>query len=286
MPLPRRLCPFPRLHPLWHKSRVDFDAPAAADFSGGFRHETEASLRRERDRACAAYNASRALATTVGPGDVLYVPPYWWHTVETLTHSLSLTTISRWPQLYIHLNAIYTHEFFFDKLRRREARGYALRAFVTTMLRRLAAPPGAKSGGDGSERAAVRSLLEQYVGLEHLFQRSEAATCVLDGRGTPTCGNCLANTNFDVTMVVDEHLLKLPAGVRAVVVPELIEELTQHALGTAAVLPFLRDCFDGQPFFLTKRGDAEHGRLWVEGGWTAGETTADENAAITASAAL
>ena len=67
---------------------------------------------------------------------------------------------------------------------------------------------------------------------------------------------------------------------------ELIEELTQHALGTAAVLPFLRDCFDGQPFFLTKRGDAEHGRLWVEGGWTADETTADENAAITASAAL
>jgi len=46
----------------------------------------------------------------VGPGDVLYVPPFWWHTVETLSPSLSLTTISRWPQLYIHMNAVYTHE--------------------------------------------------------------------------------------------------------------------------------------------------------------------------------
>jgi hypothetical protein len=70
-----RLCAFPRLHPLWHKSRADFEAPDLA--------------------ACANYSASAAVSVDLGPGDSLYVPPLWWHTVETLTPSLSLSTLSR-----------------------------------------------------------------------------------------------------------------------------------------------------------------------------------------------
>ena len=58
----------------------------------------------------------------VAPGDLLFVPPYWWHTVETLSPSLSLSTLSRWPQLYNHMNALYTHEYFFDALASHEAR--------------------------------------------------------------------------------------------------------------------------------------------------------------------
>ena len=47
-----RLCPFPRLHPLWHKSRVDFEAP---DLSSP---------------PCSRYNESHALVTEVGPRGV------------------------------------------------------------------------------------------------------------------------------------------------------------------------------------------------------------------------
>ena len=89
----QHLCPYPRLHPLWHKSRVDFERPSASH------------------AACATYGRSRAFALTVAPGDVVYIPPFWWHTVETLRGSgpaLSLSTLSRWPQLYNHLNAICT----------------------------------------------------------------------------------------------------------------------------------------------------------------------------------
>ena len=81
-----QLCPFPRLHPLWHKSRADFEAPDL----------TQA--------VCANYSASKALAVDLWPGDVLYVPSFWWHTVETvasapthtcmhaLTHALLIDT--------------------------------------------------------------------------------------------------------------------------------------------------------------------------------------------------
>ena len=94
-----RLCPYPRLHPLWHKSRVDFE-------TAGPLHAHSPAL----PTACSNYSASEALAVDVLPGDVLYLPPFWWHTVETLTPSLSLSTLSRWPQLYNHVNAIYKHQ--------------------------------------------------------------------------------------------------------------------------------------------------------------------------------
>lgn len=237
------LCPFPRLHPLWHKSRANFEAP-------------------DLSPPCSSYPESEAIATEVAPGDLLYIPPFWWHTVETLSPSLSLTTISRWPQLYIHLNAVYSHEFFFDKLSHRTSRLFALRAFLTQLLRRAA------GGGAGSERGLIKALRRQYTGLEHLFERSaddERALCTLDVRGTPTCRSCLANIKFDVTITWDEHLVHLPADVRAVVLPELVEELTQHTLGTRQALPFWETCFNGQPFFLTSRTDEEHRILWEQG---------------------
>ena len=234
-----RLCPFPRLHPLWHKSRVDFEAPDL------------------RIPPCAGYALSKAIGITVRPGDVLFMPPFYWHTVETLSPSLSLSTISRWPQLYNHLNALYTHEYLFDALHHHPARVYALRAFLVRLVEKAAAP------------RLIEGLVEQYAGLEHLFREAPNATaaaaraqCVLDARGTPTCRWCLSRINLDVTLAWEEHLIKLPAPVRAIVLPEFIEEITAEALGATASLPFWRDCFGAQPFFLTQRGTAEHNWLW------------------------
>ena len=88
---------------------------------------------------CTDYGSSEALSVEVGPGDVLYLPPFWWqtlsnlnpnpnpkpklnpnpnpnpnpkpkpnptltltrwHTVETLSPSASLSTLSRYHLLY------------------------------------------------------------------------------------------------------------------------------------------------------------------------------------------
>ncbi len=87
---------FPRVHPMWHKSRLNFRAPDVMRFP--------------------QFAKSRAVQVTVTPGDVLFIPPYTWHYVETLTPSVSLSTWSHDYSLYHHMNAIYQHDHKFDLL--------------------------------------------------------------------------------------------------------------------------------------------------------------------------
>ena len=281
----QHLCPYPRLHPLWHKSRVDFEAPDA------------------RAPPCDTYNQSEAIGVDVAAGDVLYIPPFWWHTVETISPSLSLSTLSRWPQLYNHLNALYTHEYLFDALRPHASRVYALRTFLVELMRTMSAPD------------LMRNLVAQYQGLEGLFppqsgrrskplgrrgaRRAEVleasssgrsssafdapASCVIDERGTPVCRWCLSRIRFEVNVAWDEHLRFLPADVRNVVLPEFIEEISAEAVGAAQVLNFWDGCFGDlgsrQPFFLTKGGSDEHLRLWTTKDHAVdGKTTKDRKA--------
>eukprot|EP00964_Phaeocystis_antarctica_P135611 scaffold99957_cov66-Phaeocystis_antarctica.AAC.2 len=131
------LCMFPRLHPLWHKSRLDFERPDARP-------------------PCTDYGSSEALSVEVDPGDVLYLPPFWWqtlsnpnpnpnpkpklnpnpkpepkpnptltltrwHTVETLSPSASLSTLSRYHLLYNRMRGLYRMNYHFDKLAHYEA---------------------------------------------------------------------------------------------------------------------------------------------------------------------
>ena len=87
---------FPRTHPLWHKSQVNFRSPDIQRFP--------------------AFAKSRAVQVTVRPGEVLFIPPYTWHYVETLSPSVSLSTWSHDYQLYDHMNSIYGHDHKFDLL--------------------------------------------------------------------------------------------------------------------------------------------------------------------------
>ena len=137
---------------------------------------------------------------------------------------------------YIPLSAVTppadSHEFYFDKLRHYPSRLFALRAFLSLLLRRAdgghggvdgghAADSGSRDGGDGKSGGGgdggkgggggdagggdagdgdaggvLAAIRRQYSGFEGLFERSDeddAALCVLDERGTPTCKNCLSN---------------------------------------------------------------------------------------------
>ena len=85
---------YPRVHPMWHKSRINMMAPDTNRFP--------------------LFSQSRALQVTVKPGDVLFIPPYTWHYVETLSPSVSLSTWSHDYQLYDHMKAIYKHDHKFD----------------------------------------------------------------------------------------------------------------------------------------------------------------------------
>jgi hypothetical protein len=87
---------FPRVHPMWHKSRVNYQDVDTAAFP--------------------AFPRARGVQVELGPGDMLYMPPYTWHYVETLSPSVSLSTWSHDYELYDHMNAIYRHDHKFDLL--------------------------------------------------------------------------------------------------------------------------------------------------------------------------
>ena len=89
--------PYPRVHPLWHKSRVNCRTPDITQFPN--------------------FAKTKALQIVLGPGDILFVPPYTWHYVETLSPSVSLSTWSHDYDLYSHMNAIYRHDHKFDLIK-------------------------------------------------------------------------------------------------------------------------------------------------------------------------
>ena len=199
------------------------------------------------------------------------MPPFWWHTVETLSPSLSLTTISRYGPQYVHLAGIYKMEYFFDKLASYRARAFALRTFFSQLLRRHYG--SGRATAPGAERTFFAALVARFAGLEHLFAddgdgdgsdggRPEFdELCVLDARGTPTCRSCLANINSDATIIADEHFARLPEAMRETLFVEYVEQLTAEVVGADRALRFWRRCFGNQPHFLTKAGAPEH-ELW------------------------
>ena len=79
---------------MWHKSQVNF---------------CDVDLER-----FPAFSRAKAVQIELGPGDMLYVPPYTWHYVETLSPSVSLSTWSNDYNVYNHMNAIYRHDHKFD----------------------------------------------------------------------------------------------------------------------------------------------------------------------------
>lgn len=169
------LHPFPRIHPLWHKSQLEHtsadvalpgdrarfpDTCAVAGGCGaGAAAATNSSAVPPRQpisaTACgrggsggggdvggsAGTAACWALSAELGPGDVLYVPPYTWHSVLSLTPSISLSSWSdnaNARMLMQHLYRAQPHEF--DTLRRRRGRMFALRAYLETLLSGLYGP--------------------------------------------------------------------------------------------------------------------------------------------------
>lgn len=71
-------CLYP--HPVWHphdrQSQVDFDNPDYERFP--------------------KFHEIKGQEAVVGPGDVLYIPMYWWHHVESLLHNKYTVSVNFW----------------------------------------------------------------------------------------------------------------------------------------------------------------------------------------------
>lgn len=75
------LYPFPVHHDLDRRSMVDLDSPDGSRFP--------------------SWRGARGFEVELGPGDALYIPPYWWHHVQSLTPettSMAMWFFEHFPQ--------------------------------------------------------------------------------------------------------------------------------------------------------------------------------------------
>lgn len=71
----QQLYHYPSIHPSYHQSQVDFDSPSSR-------------------RDFPLFPSIKGYQVVVHPGDMLYVPPYWFHRVEALDEAVSLSVVS------------------------------------------------------------------------------------------------------------------------------------------------------------------------------------------------
>ncbi|EDQ91198.1 uncharacterized protein MONBRDRAFT_23375 [Monosiga brevicollis MX1] len=227
---------FPRVHPLWHKSQLD--PCSSGSNSGGM-----------------ALNDRRAWVLEVGPGDAVYIPPYVWHRVETLTpHSLSLSTLSHDDELRENMESIYTMDHKFDRLRDGRGRMFALRLYVDMLLNEMV--------GYQRTRSFLDELLrERYAGHEALFVDQPELCAAQQVGGLPTAqhvyGDCL--TDMRLTTALFETITD--RAVRDLLLKDYIEELAAQVVGARQVWSFFYYCFRDQEYYITDMASEEHS-MW------------------------
>ena len=176
------------------------------------------------------------LVVDVEPGDVLYVPPYTWHSVETLSPSISLSSWSDFANvrtLMTHLYRAQPHEF--DSLVRRRGRLFALRTYIATLLHGIHGPDPA-----AAQAWVERHLSSRYRGLEHLFPSAFANITATEYvprlpmrcRNAPRVGKC-AVVIGEGAMIPASQICANPAHPDTIPIDETLAQELQFQADTA-----------------------------------------------------
>jgi len=229
---------FPRIHPLWHKSQQLNTDDAATASSDGEQHSYHAHL---------------------SPGDLLYVPPYWFHKVVSNTASISATAWSLDYEHYERMDSIYRYEQKFSRFVHPKGRFYGVRLFLDLLLQRLY--------GIGATIPYLRGLLSSRYSskeIRDLFPRNTTVfrTCQIE-RAIPLRHHVIQDSKFDAE-VISELFFEISAAARDIMVMNYIEEATAAAIGWQGVYPFFRYCFDGKQEYIY--GTEDDDDYWEEPG--------------------
>eukprot|EP00049_Salpingoeca_infusionum_P007797 m.126268 g.126268 ORF g.126268 m.126268 type:complete len:832 (-) comp13825_c0_seq1:10-2505(-) len=236
----KMLSPFPRIHPLWHKSKVDFDNPDLSQFP--------------------FYSHAEGFTVEVEAGDLLYIPPYYWHHVETTSpFSISLSTLSHDDTTRQAMNTIYNMDHKFDRLKHTQGKVFAMRLFLDMLVHEVI------GNGPNETTRFFESLLQQrYSGLEHEFV-DDPSICVADKPDKiPTSQHVYGDCMTDMRLVVT-GFDRLQPEVRDTLLLDYIEEIVAEIIGRPRVLSFFKYCFQNQEYYVTDMKDPEHD-LWEYSG--------------------
>ncbi|EDQ92780.1 uncharacterized protein MONBRDRAFT_30745 [Monosiga brevicollis MX1] len=107
------VCPYPCLHPSIAHAQWDPLGAAAASGSAVCMADPDVLASENQGRGSPVSTTPQRLAdvaavwqVTLGPSDLLYVPPHWWHEVATLKDSVSFNVWTDAPE-YVMIHDIY-----------------------------------------------------------------------------------------------------------------------------------------------------------------------------------
>jgi hypothetical protein len=141
----RALYPYPRTHPAWHKSQVEFDEPNLETMPN--------------------FANTRAYIAKLQPGDVLYVPPYWWHHVRSKGLSVSLASWSN-SKVFQRLKEVYETELQIDTFSDPEERKAAVAVFIEKLF--------SEAFSVTARRVMKSGLTARFGPLENVFKEFES----------------------------------------------------------------------------------------------------------------
>lgn len=234
------LYPYPHIHPSYQQSQVNFDDPDHLLFPD--------------------FSRSVPLEMVLEPGDVAYLPPYWWHRIETISDSvgLSLSIVSPSAEESRLAEAYWTPLPFggaaISKSTDPEARGVAVQTFLVHLISRLDLVPRRFS------RKLLRSRFTPLFPDSSLgLLRDESSS---SGLGALEGGGCLAQdegrqaklrgklpkkaiirSSEEVARLLRVQELQ-STGIAEVWLGDYAEELIRWAVGSMGVPTFLRRCLD------------------------------------------
>eukprot|EP00041_Stephanoeca_diplocostata_P015119 m.286577 g.286577 ORF g.286577 m.286577 type:complete len:543 (+) comp19933_c0_seq5:183-1811(+) len=261
--------PWSCLHPHIHHAQVPWK-----------QHHNRSALQSKFPDFAASHPS--AVVVDVGRGDLLYVPPYWWHHVETLESPSVAVNVWTDAPAYLRIHEVYEHPVPLNADDTDAARIVSVVRFLTMLVSRTELCPLHQNAAEPSdsllrdwctEKPAVftgdargffrhlyeqrwRQLLEQGYINSGLAGTQESAMEVDPNAVRTHC----QNTNFrdaiaDDGRSIDAKLAKRmnsivalfheiqPAGVRRLCLGNYIEHVIAAAVGAASVGSCLQNCF-------------------------------------------
>jgi hypothetical protein len=226
---------YPHIHRSYRQSQVHLEMDRATTANATSKHTTFPLVHPS--------NVS-AYEVVLAPGDVLYIPPYWQHRVESLTLSLSLSILSP-ARLAAALAEVYWENVPFGEFQgSRELRTRAVSLYLSLLVDKLSS-----SIFDGTLKEFASEVYETRfatLNMRHkVFHKDGTCFGPIDANTTALMDSNRAQFEQGASNIAAMmERLDAASAVKVIFLRDYLEEITRWAVGPDYTASHIRDCLE------------------------------------------
>ncbi|PRP76796.1 hypothetical protein PROFUN_14846 [Planoprotostelium fungivorum] len=222
-----------RTHPMWHKSQCQYDACQSVSST---------------DCACPNFLKAEAREATLEGGEVLYIPPYWWHHVQSITASVSLASWSS-SGVTRSMSFLWSRRLSFESVEHPEAKRAWLIYFIERLYSRT-------YGRDAQKR--MRMMMDvRWKPLRSLFEDGWVEVCRAEEITEENKKKIEEDVEYVITKLEDcqgavngvewSTQRRDVGAIRDLELMDYIEVLASGVVGADCFYPFFKHCLLTNP---------------------------------------